>query len=119
MPSAGQPWMLQRAKWERKVSEVDEYSSAEDTAASLDDSIIYRCWAMSQSASDFGEWAEFASAQPSAGQVVHMGVLCKDTGEIQALVRHYNPSGGLTSVNFLQGRAKTGDTSTCEPLVYY
>jgi hypothetical protein len=119
MPSAGQPWILQRAKWERKASEVDEYSSAEDTVASLDDSIIYRCWAMSQSASDLGEWAGLGSAQPSAGQVVHMGVLCKDTGAIQALVRHYNPSGGLTSVNFLQGRAETGETSTCEPLVYY
>jgi hypothetical protein len=108
-----QPWMLQRAKWEREPRIVRTSTTSEEEEedpSSFSDSI--RCWVVSQSASDFFRWAaaftgnkdERTAATTTEGLVLHMGALCEGTGRVKAMSRHYNPSHVLTKVMFLEGR---------------
>jgi hypothetical protein len=103
MPSPGQPWMLQRAKWEQeavKKGDDDDNGPGDDRDQSDSDSI--GCWVIAQPASEFFEWV--GSSEPTTeGKVVHMGALCEGTGIVKTLARHYNPDGGLEGIEFLEG----------------
>lgn len=108
MQSANQPWMSQRAKWERKKVDVTKEQSidSEETEeeSKLDERVI--CWCLSQSASEFSDWTNNASlltTTGSEGSVVQMGIVCRDTSTVQVLARHYRSDGKLANVLFLSG----------------
>jgi hypothetical protein len=96
MPSAGHPWMLQRAKWEREKSKAVEGATIE--AQSLDPKI--KCWSLSQPASEFFDWIGMSDKQ-GEGVVVQMGLACEATSVVSVVARHYTSNDDLHRVLFL------------------
>ena len=97
MPSTGQPWMLQRAKWEREKKQA--ISDARETTTSKGS---LRCWLTSQPASDFYDYVGMKGDR-DGGIVVQMGALSDASGEVSVVARHYKPSADLHCVFFLDG----------------
>ena len=105
MPSPTQPWMLQRAKWDRQVIPQDD-RERKDESPLLQESV--HCWIMDQPSSDFYQWitgndSTTITSVEEQGRVIHMGAFCEATGVVKAVSRHYNPSNSLISVLFLEG----------------
>jgi hypothetical protein len=96
MPSAGQPWMLQRAKWEKDMQETIIPLDSADPSETL------KYWTISQSTLEFSEWS---GTIPSLieGHVVHAGVLCESSRVVKSIARTYDESNSLKSVSFLEG----------------
>jgi hypothetical protein len=97
MPSPGQAWMLQRVKWEREQNDASPKTTAEQARGP------FLCWATSQSAEEFNKWSGSRPAF-SEGIVVNMGAVCKPTGVIKCMVRHYDKANKLACVTLLEGR---------------
>ncbi|CAJ1928255.1 unnamed protein product [Cylindrotheca closterium] len=98
-----QPWMLQRAKWQKEISESPVPSSSEKGPTSLNDSRI-RCWSLTQSAADFYHWLWSSDdSTREEGTVVQAGSLCEATGEVTVIARHYDSSDDLKQVLFAEG----------------
>lgn len=104
MPSSGQPWMLQRAKWQKKDGKESSSSSKEDGAYNnASRRILY--WSFSQPAKVFFDWigiSEVKNVQKSC--VVIQGIVSETTGIASATARHYTNDNVLENVLFLEGR---------------
>lgn len=103
MPSAGQPWMLQRAKWQQNKRSIDGDKKEESTENTSERKIRY--WSMSQSATDFSNWIGLPEEGEEESNVVHMGITCESTGTTSVIARYYSPKNVLKSVIFLEGRS--------------
>mmetsp|Transcript_21574 Transcript_21574/g.53359 ORF Transcript_21574/g.53359 Transcript_21574/m.53359 type:complete len:233 (-) Transcript_21574:250-948(-) len=103
-----QPWMLQRAKWQKATLESSSPNnpSAEKEHTSLNDSRI-QCWSLTQSAAEFYSWlwslADDDDHSKEEGTVVQAGILCEATGEVNVIARHYDSSDDLKQVLFAEG----------------
>lgn len=80
MASPMQPWMLQRAKWQKVTFDTHLKSSSEEEYTSLDDSRI-RCWSLAQSAAEFYNWLWPTDDTKEEGTVVQAGTLCEANGQ--------------------------------------
>lgn len=105
MPSEGQPWMLQRAKWETLlpvvVQEKDDdqkqsSSSTEPSASTNTDSWKPLVWASAESVQEFykrlGTTASNMGDSSDGGIVVHTAVACPKSNNLRLLARHYQNS---------------------------
>ncbi|KAL3939576.1 MAG: hypothetical protein SGBAC_005723 [Bacillariaceae sp.] len=104
-----QPWMLQRAKWQKEETPDGPSPEKDDPTSSLHDSSI-RYWSLTQSAAEFFSW--LSSASPSddddddkeeEGTVVQAGWLCEASGAVNVIARHYDSSDDLKQVLFAEG----------------
>jgi hypothetical protein len=115
MPSFGQSWLLQRAKWEKQNDDKNvEEKHQLDNSTRMAGPLQY--WAISQPMKDFCEWSGQSCPVTDtehggdAAIVLHAGVLCKSSGRVQAIARIYDidPTAAsnnksLKSVSFLDG----------------
>jgi len=119
MPSEGQPWMLQRAKWETLVPSTKddeqqtiavESDSDEDDASSKEQNNDSIWWAMSEPTLEFFERLGLPMADE--GTMIHSGVGCPKTNTLRLLARQYQSSnnGGdnltLCGILLIEGRVK-------------
>lgn len=103
MPSLGQPWMLQRAKWTKMAGSTEE--TTDNELELLPECSSLKCWVLEQSASAFASWSGVDGISSGEDQIiVQMGALAEDSGFCQLAARTYNSgSGALTNVIVLQG----------------
>lgn len=106
--SAMQPWMLQRAKWQKEISE-EATKKREDSEepSSLNDCTI-RCWSLTQPAPEFFEWMSSSAESQEGEMVVQVGTLCEATGAVNLVARHYDTSNDLKQVLFAEGILQSG-----------
>eukprot|EP00536_Pseudo-nitzschia_multiseries_P011137 jgi/Psemu1/27974/gm1.27974_g len=121
MPSEGQPWMLQRAKWENLLPTSSPFidtdgsprnedgtgamsgeEDGEDTPAEA--SATLRHWVISESAAEFYHriGIETESTSDSADErstIIHCGVACMATNTLHMVARQYNSNSGRTASN--------------------
>jgi hypothetical protein len=100
MPSPGQPWMLQRVRWEREVTQVEVENVDQKTTFEE----AFGCWFVAQSAAEYNQSTGNSESILSKGTVISTGVVCKQTGLVKSFVRHYNPQEQLESVTLLEGK---------------
>jgi hypothetical protein len=113
MPSFGQSWMLQRAKWEKHHKGDKNVHEQQLDSTRMAGPLQY--WAVSQPIRDFCEWSgQFSPMMEESGHVVvHAGVLCKSSGRVQAIARTYGidttaaSNKSLKTVSFLDGFARS------------
>lgn len=98
MPSTGQPWMMQRIKWEGDKSQDLEKSEGVDGVSSKTSAI--RCWCISQPAAEFYDWIGVSGKQEE-GIVAHMGYACEETSVARVVARHYTSKDNLHRVLLL------------------
>lgn len=100
MPSRGQPWMVQKLKWDKSV--IDAPTSDSDTDASSN-SIVG--WAVALAANDIdgSMWLDSSPSPPESGVIFSIGTVCPDTQKVRAQVRAYNEHGMLDSVSLQEG----------------
>ena len=102
MPSRGQPWMLQRAKWEKFVNNDDTGGDNKDVTITTG-SLKY--WTVSQPTTEFLEWSGLSALSPiETGDSVNSGILSEESGIVKTVARSYDDNGILKSVSFLEGR---------------
>ena len=98
MPSPGQPWMLQRVKWEREKDDATPRTIAEEPRGP------FLCWSTSQSVVEFNKWSGSLTSILSEGTIVSLGAVCKPTGVVKCIARHYDKANKLVCVTLLEGR---------------
>mmetsp|Transcript_4983 Transcript_4983/g.11893 ORF Transcript_4983/g.11893 Transcript_4983/m.11893 type:complete len:358 (+) Transcript_4983:107-1180(+) len=97
MPAEGQPWMLQRAKWETLLPSNKDNDDLPPPSESEEDGVLEDqeqslvCWVTSESAQGFSERLGITIAEE--GIVVHSGVACPKTKTLRLLARQYQRSG--------------------------
>ncbi len=121
MPSEGQPWMLQRVKWETLVVMLPYTKDGEPQNTEVDNSGIGEspnkesnpiCWSISEPVLEFYERLGLSMA--GEGTMVHSGLACPKTNTLRLLARQYqnknSSSGGdnltLCGILFIEGKVK-------------
>lgn len=98
MPSPGQAWMLQRVKWEREQNDANSKTIVEEARGP------FLCWATSQRAEEFNKWSGSLTSVLSEGIIINIGAVCKPTGVVKCVARHYDEANKLACVTLLEGR---------------
>jgi hypothetical protein len=98
MPSPGQPWMLQRVKWEREQNNANPETTVEEALGP------FQCWATSHSAVEFNKWTGSLTSVLSEGTILNMGAVCKPTGVVKCMARHFDKANKVACVTLLEGR---------------
>lgn len=106
MPTEGQPWMLQRAKWESLVPVLpkeNDDGNPEETSSSSSSSTDSRnplVWATAESLHEFyrrlGTTASNMGDSSDDGIVVQTAFACTKSNTLQILARHYQRSSSDT-----------------------
>ena len=121
MPSIGQPWMLQRAKWEevaidRSANEnTDEDSVAEIVTDGDSSSSVLRGWIVASSRATtntasnimFNEQLIDNELSVADGTVLHSGVIFnkdENAPSVHSIQRYYDGTDKLIGIIFLEGR---------------
>jgi hypothetical protein len=94
MPSLGQPWVLQRAKWESQGNSDDIHEVKPFNSNSLE------AWTRVQLDRDDND----ATETSNGALTWTAGVLCRDSGSVKLMTRKYSEKGMLSFVSLQAGR---------------
>ena len=111
MPSSGQPWMLQRAKWEQIRFDASSEDNPNDNEFGYDgdssSSSSLRCWVVASKSDGNNAPIIFQDIDDELmvpeGSIIQSAVVVDDA-MVHAIQRYYNSNDNLVGVVFLQGR---------------
>ena len=112
MASLGQPWMLQRARWEQDISA----SKFDGTANTPNGPFKY--WFATQDIDNYDQWSKSTSSL-TEGVVINIGVMCESSGISKVICRQYSSSNQLSCVTFheigkrFHPKERSGPEKTC------
>jgi hypothetical protein len=104
MPSPGQPWMLQRVKWEERLLAKNEAGDPEEASShnSLDKTLGW-VLILHPNGLEGQDWPGL-ELSPEDGFAISVGGVCPVSLDVRAVLRFYNQDGILTRVVLQEGR---------------
>eukprot|EP00978_Attheya_sp_CCMP212_P047599 scaffold422354_cov59-Attheya_sp.AAC.3 len=103
MSSPGEPWMLQRVKWERLLAKNESGDPDEASSHNSPDKTLGWVLILRPDGLEKQDWPGL-ELSPNDGFAISVGAVCPVSHDVRAVLRSYNKDGILTRVVLQEGR---------------